>query len=443
MLRLLFACILLGVVVAPAVAQGQGRKPNVLVIVADDLGYGDLGVHGCKDIPTPHIDSIAKNGVRCSSGYVSGPYCSPTRAGLMTGRYQQRFGHEFNPGPAVPANAAFGLSLQETTLADRLKAAGYVTGMVGKWHLGHAPQFMPTQRGFQEFYGFLGGARTYFVEKGKGNPDLYRGTQPITEKEYLTDAFAREAVAFVDRHQKEPFFLYLTFNAVHTPMEASEKYLQRFTAIQDSRRRTYAAMLSAMDDAIGNVLAKLKDTGLEENTLVFFVSDNGGPPVNSSSNGPLRGNKAQTFEGGIRVPFFVQWKGRLPAGRVYDRPVIQLDILPTAVAAAGATVPGPAKLDGVNLLPYLDGTKAEAPHEALYWRFGPQMAIRQGVWKLVRGPQGPTQLFNLASDVGEKNDLTAREPDKVRELTAAWKQWDGELAKPAWEAPRAAKKAKR
>jgi arylsulfatase A-like enzyme len=408
-------------------------RPNVIVIVADDQGYGDLGFQGGRDIPTPHIDSLAANGVRCTNGYVSGPYCSPTRAGLLTGRYQQRFGHEFNPGPAKDAGDDVGLSLKEVTLADRLKGAGYATGMVGKWHLGYAAKFHPLQRGFTEYFGFLGGAHSYLdFQEDKFNPIL-RGTEPVDEKAYLTDTFGREAVAYIDRHQREPFFLYLTFNAVHTPMQATEKYLERFSQISDERRRTYAAMTAAMDDAIGLVLGKLRQTNIEQNTLIFYISDNGGPPVNGSNNHPLRGYKAQTLEGGVRVPFVVQWKGRLPAGKTYEAPVIQLDIHPTVLAAAGVTLPSDAKIDGVNLLPYLAGQDRKEPHDALYWRFGAQMAIRQGNWKLVKHAGGEAQeLYDLAADIGESKDLAAKELAKVKELNAKWDAWNSELVAPAW-----------
>jgi arylsulfatase A-like enzyme len=243
-------------------------------------------------------------------------------------------------------------------------------------------------------------------------------------------------VAYIDRHKEHPFFLYLTFNAVHTPMDATQKYLDRFASIQDEKRRTYAAMTSAMDDAVGRVLAKLREAKLEENTLVFYVSDNGGPPVNASNNQPLRGNKAQTLEGGIRVPYFVKWPAKLPAGKTYDRPVIQLDIAATALAAAGVEVSADAKLDGVNLLPHLTGQKDGLPHEALYWRFGPQMAIRKGDWKLVRHIGSPEkELYNLADDIGERNNLAQSQSEKFKELQAAWDAWNAQLKEPLWQAP--------
>jgi arylsulfatase A-like enzyme len=415
-------------------SAADSKRPNILIIVGDDMGYADIGIHGAKDIPTPHIDSLAKNGIQCTSGYVSGPYCSPTRAGLLTGRYQQRFGHEFNPGPSPTGDV--GLPLTETTLADRLKAAGYVTGMVGKWHLGNAEKFLPPNRGFQEFFGFPGGAHAYFdgAAAKAGNP-IMRGLKPVEEKEYLTDAFAREANAFLDRHAKDTWFLYLTFNAVHTPLQSADKYLARFKNVPDEQRRTYCAMMSAMDDAVGGVLEKLEEQKVLENTLIFFISDNGGPPVNASSNAPLRGNKAQTWEGGIRVPFLAQWKGTLPAGKKYDSPVIQLDLQPTVLAAAGAP-DKTAQFDGVNLLPYWKGENAAAPHQTLYWRFGDQMAIRDGNYKLVLGRGADKrQLFDLSADIGESRDLSAAKPDVLKDLSAKYDAWNATLVPPRWGAP--------
>lgn len=422
-------------------------KPNILVIVGDDMGYADIGIHGCPDIPTPHIDSLAKSGVRCTNGYVSGPYCSPTRAGLMTGRYQNRFGHEFNPGP-TPAGE-FGLPLTETTLAQRLKDAGYATGMVGKWHLGQERKFQPPSRGFQEFYGFHGGARSFFPYENNAAPinqAMYRGYEKLPETEaYTTDAFAREATAFIDRHAKEPWFLYLPFNAVHTPMHATEKYLSRFKQVKDERRRTYCGMMSAMDDAIGAVLKKLDENRLTENTLIFFISDNGGPPGNGSNNGQLRGNKAQTWEGGIRVPYLVQWKGTLPAGKVYDQPVIQLDISPTALAAASVEARD-AKFDGVNLLPFLQNKVTTPPHETLFWRFGEQTAVRHGNYKLVKAVGNTKlELYDLAADIGEQKDLSQEKPEIFQDVKNRYDQWNKTLVEPRWQrtADKKGKKAKR
>jgi arylsulfatase A-like enzyme len=464
------ACVLLMAIAIVAQARAQSpARPNILVIVVDDFGYGDLSIHGCKDIPTPNMDALAVGGVRCTQGYISAPQCSPTRAGLLTGRYQQRFGHEFNSAPLDS-----GLSLKETTLADRLKGAGYKTGLVGKWHLGSDEQHHPQSRGFDEFYGFLGGANPYLPQGPKAIvPRIMRGREPIEEKQFLTEAFAREATAFIDRHQKEPFFLYLAFNATHGPMQATEKYLAKFASIQDENRRTYAAMTAALDDAVGAVLAKVKSSGLEQNTLVFFHSDNGGPTdVNASRNDPYRGLKGEVREGGIRTPFFVKWPANLRAGTTYDQPVIQLDIHPTALAAAGVSLPPDAKpLDGLNLLPYLTGQNSAAPHETLYWRFNfpPQRperhkwAIRKGDWKLFtdvggnrdKGDEATAhagiRLVNLATDVREEKDLSQQHPEKAKELKALWDKWNSQLMAPGGENPtppkdaeaKAAKKAKR
>jgi arylsulfatase A-like enzyme len=429
----------LGMIASPswaAQAEPAGRRPNIVVIVADDLGYADLGCQGCKDIPTPHIDSIAQHGIRFTNGYVSCPVCSPTRAGLMTGRYQQRFGHEFNLGSVQKAADNFGLPLTEKTLPQLLKAAGYATGMVGKWHLGYRPEYHPQKRGFDEFFGFLSGSHPYLDARKQSNNPIVRGTQPVDEKEYLTDAFAREAVAFIGRHQKEPFFLYFAPNAVHAPLQAVAKYRDRFPNLKDEKRHTYAAMLSALDDAVGQVLGRLRAAGLEENTLVFFISDNGGPtPVTSSRNDPLRGTKGTVWEGGIRVPFLLQWKGKLPAGKVYDYPVIALDILPTSLAAAGVKPPPGTQLDGVDLLPYLSGRNSARPHETLYWRFGVQRAMRKGDLKLVWLDDRPPQLYDLATDIGEQKDLAASRPEVVKSLQDEYARWNAQLMKPLWGPP--------
>jgi arylsulfatase A-like enzyme len=417
----------------------RADKPNIVIIVGDDMGYADIGVHGGRDIPTPNIDALADAGVRCTNGYVSAPYCSPSRAGMLTGRSQTRFGHEFNP-----SGEHAGLPLDEVTLADRLKAAGYATGLVGKWHLGGDEAQRPNRRGFDEFFGFLGGAHGYVA--GQGAP-IYRNNEQVKESQYLTDAFAREAVAFIDRHQKEPFFLYLAFNAVHTPMQATDARLEKFAAIADPARRTYAAMMLAMDEAIGGVAKKLAESGVEDSTLVFFISDNGGPTMqgtarNASNNAPLRGSKRTTLEGGIHVPLFVKWPGKLPAGNVYEKPVTTLDFLPTAMTAAGVPIDPEWRAEGVDLLPYFTGENDSAPHQTLCWRFGQQMAIRHGDWKLVRydpvvdgakGKATPARLYNLADDIGESHDLVAEHPDKAAELQAAWDAWNDENAPPLWQ----------
>jgi arylsulfatase A-like enzyme len=422
---------------AASVFAASSKQPNFLFIVSDDMGYADVGFQNCKDIPTPNLDRLAKSGVQCTGGYVSAPYCSPSRAGLLTGRYQEKFGHEFNP-----TSRETGLPLTEVTIANRLKDKGYATGLVGKWHLGSMPAMHPQKRGFDEFFGFLAGSHNYFKWDG-----MLRGDEPVTGSEYFTDAFGREACEFIERHKEgKPWFLYLAFNAVHTPMNATDDRLSKFTHIENKKRRTYDAMLYAMDENIGRVLKKLADTKQDENTFVVFFSDNGGPvmpgtTMNASTNTPLRGGKRTTLEGGIRVPFVASWKNHIKPG-VYDKPVLQFDLTATALSLAGVQA---TNLDGVNLLPYFSGEKKESPHDAIYWRFGQQMAIRLGDYKLVKydsnadtltgkahQPVAGPKLYNLATDIGESKDLFAEMPDKAKELQAKWDEWNATLMKPLW-----------
>jgi arylsulfatase A-like enzyme len=314
----------------------------------------------------------------------------------------------------------------------------------------------PQKRGFDEFFGFLAGAHSYFDVRS-----ILRGTEQVKEMDYTTDAFGREAVSFIEKHKAEPWFLYLAFNAVHTPMHATDDRLARFTNVEDNQRRTYEAMMLAMDDAIGKVRQKLSESGLEKNTFVIFISDNGGPTmptvtVNGSRNDPLRGSKRTTLEGGVRVPFLVSWPGRVKPG-VLDEPAIQLDLTRTALGVAGVEVSPDWKLDGVDLMPWLTGEKSGAPHDALYWRFGDQMAIRMGDYKLVRydgtadlagagrrkgegGKAGRKEgaivgpvLYNLKDDIHEDKDLSSSMPDKVRELQAKWDQWNTGNVPPLWK----------
>ncbi|MDO8682785.1 MAG: sulfatase [Armatimonadota bacterium] len=410
------------------------RPPNVVLIFADDLGYGELSCQGSKDIPTPHIDSIAKNGVRFTNGYVTCPLCSPSRAGLMTGRYQERFGHETNPGGSEQVRYRHGLPITEKNLAERLKAAGYATGLVGKWHLGFTGNLVPWKRGFDEFFGFLGGVHHYIYDPDKTS-GIMRGSKFIQEKEYLTDAFGREAVSFIDRHKSEPIFLYLAYNAVHNIQEATEKYLKRFESIKDEKRRVFAGMLSGMDDAVGATLRALHDNKLEDNTIVFFISDNGGPThVTTSNNGPLRGVKAQLHEGGIRVPYMMQWKDHIPEGKAYEKPVVSMDVVPTVLAAAGLKA-NDTQLDGVNLIPYLKGKSSKPPHDTLYWRFDGNLAIRDGDLKLVNTLKYGEELFDLSKDIGEQNNLAAQNPEKLAELRQKLSKWDKDLPRTMWGLP--------
>ncbi|MFO0968321.1 MAG: sulfatase-like hydrolase/transferase [Gemmataceae bacterium] len=432
---------------APA-AAGRKAKPNILVIVADDLGYGDIGVHGGKAVPTPNIDKLAKSGLRCTSGYVSAPYCSPSRAGLLTGRYQTRFGHEFNPH--VGAEGKLGLPLEQRTLADLLRGAGYATGAIGKWHLGFDAAHHPQARGFDDFFGFLVGMHNYDLRK-EAEPKfgsaysknlIYRGKKVQPLDGFATDLFTDEALAFMKRNKEKPWFLYLAYNAVHTPLEISEKLKERVPPdVKDPARRGYLSLVIGLDEAVGRVMTYLREAGADQDTLIIFISDNGGSGLapflayNAGVNAPLRGNKGQTLEGGIRVPFFVIWSGTIPAGKTYDEPVIALDILPTACAVAGALA---RDVDGVNLLPYLKSEKKEPPHEALYWRFGPQKAIRKGQWALVdwrdfeKKTESGWQLFDLSKDIGQEHDLAAKNPVLVERLSRMWRRWDAGNVAPLW-----------
>ncbi|MCY2976728.1 MAG: sulfatase-like hydrolase/transferase [Planctomycetota bacterium] len=412
-------------------------KPNIIIFLADDLGYADIGVNGCKDIPTPNIDGIANSGVRFTDGYATHCVCSPSRAGLMSGMYQHRFGFEHNSGPERFADPNFGQPREVPTLAEKLKGAGYATGMIGKWHIGFKEGLRPQERGFDYHYGFLSGAHTYLAGRQDNDP-IVRNGQPVKTTKYLTDEFADEAVGFVERSKDKPFFLYFAFNAVHSPMDENA-YQDRFPELA-GKRKIFAGMLTALDTAIGRVMTKVKEIGQEDNTLVIFYSDNGGPTSdNSSLNTPLRGFKAQMFEGGIRVPFVMQWKGKIPSGRTYREMVMGFDCHTTALAAAGiesgigfqpvensrqAGSLSHGALDGVNLIPFINGKQSGRPHEQLFWRAGQQHAARVGDWKLVDTRIEPPMLFNLKEDISESKDLAATQPDKLKELQSAFAEWE-------------------
>lgn len=425
----LLAALLLAAPVALHAADAAKQRPNVLIFLADDLGYNDVGMQGCKDIPTPNIDALAKSGVRFTSGYTSGCVCSPTRAGLISGRYQQRVGFDANAEGTAPTDRGpRALDIKQTTFAQRMKALGYATGIVGKWHIGEGEGYRPTDRGFDEFYGFF----PFGISAMGGQVPIYRGTNVVERPANHMEQFCKEALDFLDRHQKDPFLLYLPFSAVHGHFVGPQPWLSKLDTLVPKSRLKYAADVSQMDDIIGRVMARLRERGIEENTLVFFLGDNGGPGA-PTSNEPLRGTKWTLWEGGIRVPFAATWKGHIPAGRTLPQPVIQLDIQATAVCAGGGTLPTDGTLDGANLLPLLEGKTEAAPHDALYWRFGIQYAVRQGDWKLVK-PHIDDQphLFNLANDIGEKNDLAAQDPERVQKLQALWDAWNAKNEPPRW-----------
>ncbi|MCY3620696.1 MAG: sulfatase-like hydrolase/transferase [Gammaproteobacteria bacterium] len=445
-------------------AAAAAARPNVVVILADDLGYGDVGANGGTMIATPHIDALAARGVRLTQGYVSHPVCSPSRAGLITGRYQQRHGWEFNP---AGRDRAAGMSTEEQTLADVMRAAGYRTGLIGKWHLGSEPEHHPVNRGFDEFFGMVEGGSIYIdadvpgVESwgspriGRPNKIIRGLEEEVVVQEYLTDRFTDEAVDFIERHARSPFFLFLSHKTPHTPLQATAKYLDRYRHLDDDAARVYAAMVASLDDSVGAVVAALEREGLRDDSLIVFLSDNGcaGYVANACSNAPLRGFKRHFHEGGIRVPFIVSWPNALPEGGVFRHMAVSLDLMDTFLAAAGR---GEASDDSVDLKPYLDGTDLGAPHDYLYWRSGPNWAVRDQRWKLIRynrtgfarqdldrsgrlippdggwpndSPHGQvTLLYDLANDPSESINYAAGRPELVERLTKAWERWNGENA---------------
>ncbi len=407
-------------------AQAAERKPNIVVIVADDLGYADVlfNPRHPKEVTTPHLDSLAKESVICRQGYVSGHVCSPTRAGLMTGRYQQRC------GLYTGGEAGSGLPMVEKIFPQFFKPAGYATAQFGKWHIGPTLEWSPAHRGFDEVFGFLGrGAHDYFKLDDPDDP-IYRGTTVVHEKGYLTDRLGDETVSFITLHKANPFFIYLAFNAVHAPLQAPEDEIAKFTT-GNADRNTLLAMGKRLDDAIGRIVATLKGESVWDNTLLFFISDNGGPLAQSADNTPLRGGKHQDYEGGIRVPFLVCWPAKLKPGES-QAVVSSLDILPTALAAADIAPPVDKPLDGMNILPILLN-ETPAPSRSLFWSSGSDegwWAVRSGDWKLV-GQKNQTSLFDLGKDVSEQKDLAGQNPAKITELTQLHDAWLAAMQPPA------------
>ncbi|WP_233903169.1 sulfatase-like hydrolase/transferase [Stieleria maiorica] len=425
-------------------------RPNVIVIVSDDQGYGDVGFNGPCDIPTPNLDALAESGIVMEAGYASHPYCSPSRAGLLTGRYQQRFGHECNPG-ASEDDPTSGLPVGETMMSDVMKSAGYRTVAIGKWHLGDAKPFWPTERGFEEWFGFTGGGMSYWGTPKKGRPlgGVLKDGQPVDPSSltYLTDDFSDAAIDFIDRHRESPFFMYLAYNAPHAPDQATADHLSKVDHIEYGGRAVYGAMVAGMDEGIGRVMNKLEQRGLKGNTLVVFYSDNGGRTTHAS-NLPLRGHKGMLFEGGIRVPFCVSWPDGLPGGVRYSAPVSALDIFPTVLAACQIDSDVTAKLDGVNLLPFLKGENESRPHETLFWRYAMDgdrygYAVRDGDDKLVISQyKQKSLLFDLSQDPGERHDLAESNPGLVERLTGLIRDWDRQNMRPLWLDPHGANVAK-
>lgn len=416
------------------------KQPNIVLIFADDAGYADFGFHGSKTMKTPNLDKLARQGVKFKQGYVSDPTCGPSRAGIITGKYQQRFGFTENNVPGFMSDVSIdademGLPVEEKTMGDYMKKLGYRTAYFGKWHLGHADKFHPTKRGFDEFCGFRGGARSYFEYKNPPIPEnrLERGFGNYDEpKEYLTDELGKETVKFIKKNKNQPFFAFLAFNAVHTPMDARPEDLAKFPHLK-GKRQIVAAMTLAMDRACGEVLDALEELGLAENTIVVFTNDNGGPTdKNASSNYPLSGTKSNHLEGGIRVPFIIRWPEKIQPRTTYEYPVITLDLLPTFYAAGGGDENEILDIDGVNLFPYIQGEKQERPHQLLFWKKQARAVVREGDWKLIRYPDRPAELYNVVDDPRELNNLEAIYPERVKKMYKLIFQWESTLERPRW-----------
>ncbi len=468
-----------------AATGAPARRPNIVLLLADDLGKTDVSLYGSPHIKTPHIDSIGRDGATFTEGYITSPICAPSRAGLLTGRYQQRFGFEIinheryarnrleyyvfkhvlargdwrvAEAMAVPTFddiLAQGLPASEITLAELLKPLGYRTAIIGKWHLGSSPQAIPSRRGFDYQYGFYGANSLYanprradivnqrhddFSDRfmwsahREGNCVLRRNDEPVDDDLYLTTRLAKEGSAYIRANKDAPFFLYVPFSAPHTPFQVPREYFDRFAGEPDANKRVYLGMIAALDDAVGEILTALRETGLDEQTLVFFLSDNGGATyTRATDNAPLRGGKFTNFEGGINIPFLLKWKGHIPGGVVFNPPVSALDVFATAAAVAGSPLPTDRTYDGVDLLPHLGQAAPTDVHPALYWRSMYTKAVRQGRYKLIRDEKAArTVLFDLAADKSETTDLAARSPAVVEELLGKLSRWEAELRSPLW-----------
>ena len=416
--------LLLSVLMLTALCFAES-KPNVIVIMADDLGYNDLGFQGSKHIKTPHLDALARSGVIFTDAHVAAAVCSPSRAGFITGRYQQRFGHEAN---IPPKNK--GLDIGERTIGQAFQSLNYKTAVFGKWHLGNDDSRYPNQRGFDEFWGLREGSRSYWCDPKKsdkpGNPHAieHNGTQVLFEG-YLSDRLADRAIEFVDANAKSQFFMFLSFTAPHAPLHARPEDLKA------ANNDPYVALIQNMDMNIGRVLKTLEERGLKESTMIWFLSDNGGV-VSKASNAPLNGKKGLKFEGGHRVPFILSWPGRLTAGQKYAGLTSSMDIFATSYAAAGGRPFVDKPLDGVDLLPFVSGKKQGLPHQQLYWRRLGCAAMRDGRWKLIRIPGGVSALYDMDKDLAEKKNLARAMPEKRDSMLTALAKWEESMVEPLW-----------
>ncbi|MEN8661200.1 MAG: sulfatase-like hydrolase/transferase [Lentimonas sp.] len=422
--RILFFVLLAHLALA---ANAAKNRPNVLVILLDDAGYNDFGFMGSQQILTPNMDKLAASGMTFSDAHLSGTTCSPSRAGIMTGRYQQRFGYHNN----VPPHGS-GLDPAESTMGDAFQASGYKTYYIGKWHLGSVEKYFPNNRGFGEFYGLLEGSRSYFPAK----EDVPGGTKAIQHngeflkwEGYLTELFTEAALDYLEDAQEEPFFMFLSYTAPHGPMHAKAEHLEKF---KGHPRAKLASMFWSADEGVGQVLAKLDALKLRENTLIFLLSDNGGAEANQSNNAPLKGYKGSKFEGGHRTPFVMSWPGKIPANSKFDGLISAMDLYPTAAAAAGVSTTLGKPLDGVNLLPYVNGEASGDPHAMLFWHRSVEDGVRAGDFKLVGHEAHGWRLYNLEKDIGEANDLFKQHPELTEQLLQQLSEWKQQHTEPQW-----------
>ena len=442
MRRLVF---LLSVVVAAALSSTQAQvgnapRPNVVLIITDDVGYGDFGSYGAPDIKTPYIDGLARDGVRLTDFYANGATCTPTRAGLISGRYQQRFALEWPLG-ARSADSVRGLPVTGRSLPQLLKGSGYATALIGKWHLGWTSEFSPNAQGFDYFFGFKSGFTDYYEHTYRdGEPDLFENEGPVKVPGYMTDLITERSIRFIEQNAQRPFFIDVAYNAAHWPYQTPDKpsrardHARHLGPFDDSTstRAEYVAMLERADQGVGGILRALDSLGLRQNTIVIFTNDNGGEWL--SRNTPLFQNKGTVWEGGIRVPAIIRWPGRIPAGRVSGQIGITMDLTASILAATGTPVPAEARLEGINLLPVLEGRVPEI-ERTLFWRVigaSPQRAVRAGDWKLLFDGPRP-MLFNVRTDLGERNNMIGQRPDiarRLQSLLAAWQRdVDGEATR--------------
>ena len=433
------AILSLSVISSLCVSAVAAKKPNIIILYSDDAGYADFGFQPdcAEDMKklTPHIDTIARDGARLTDAYMSGCVCSPSRAGLMTGRYQGRFGYDNN----LPPGAKNGVSLEETFGVKRLQGMGYKTALIGKWHLGYPANMHPNKRGYDWFYGLLQGSRGYYpMTKTTPHRVILDNDKPTKEEGYVTDRFGDAAVKFIKENKAEPFYLFVSFTAPHSPNQPNKKDLDRIKHIEKKGRMNYAGLIVSLDDNVGKILKAVKDNGIEDNTLVIFTNDNGGQTATGANNGKLQGKKGTLWEGGVRVPWAMRWPEKIKPGSVITDPVISLDILPTVIEMSGNKVSAGWKLDGRSFLPLMTNEKKSLPQRTLHWRqHGSKgsIALREGKWKLIHNRKeagAKPELYDISKDIGESNDLAAKNPEVLKALLEKMKVWESQLQEPLW-----------